>query len=83
MCEVKLGNLPKYLNFLVPVWIGLGRSYASKEGQVKELAIVVTLIILGITAALAIGDIENNERAAILDRMAEIQKETDALIGRP
>ena len=49
----------------------------------KELAIVVTLIILGITAALAIGDIENNEKAAILRRMAEIQKETDALIGRP
>ncbi len=49
----------------------------------KELTVVITLIVLGITAALAIGDIENNERAAILDRMAEIQKETDALIGRP
>lgn len=83
MCEPKLGNLPKYLNFLVRTWIVLGRPYVSEEGQVKELAIILALITLGSSLAVTIGSIESNERAAILNRMAEIQKETDSLIGRP
>ena len=49
----------------------------------KELAIILALITLGSSLAVTIGSIESNERAAILNRMAEIQKETDSLIGRP
>lgn len=80
VCEAELGNLSKYLNFLVPARSTLSGSYVSKEGQVKELILVITLIVLGCLSVKLLDELPRKASNILYEReIKEAKTANDAL----